>query len=115
MAVATPGVSAGGPTGGGGAPAQYGEYLAHLRQLIQESLRYPLPARRRGLTGTVHLDVFIQPDGAIGSVTLAASSSHVALDEAALETVRGLRPMPFPEGVTPRPLHVRVPVVFELR
>jgi TonB family protein len=56
----------------------------------------------------------IQPDGAIGSVTVVESSSHSALDDAALEAVRGLRPMPFPAGVPRRELYVRVPVIFRL-
>jgi len=115
LALATPSVGTGAGPGGGGPPAAYAEYLARLRQRIQESLHYPLPARRRGLSGTVHLDVIIQPDGAVGAVTVVGSSSHESLDEAALETVRGLGAMPFPTGVPPRRLRVRVPVVFELR
>ena len=115
LALATPSVGTGGAPGGGGPAARYAEYLARLRQRIQESLHYPLPARRRGLSGTVHLDVIIQPDGIIGTVTVVGSSSHESLDEAALETVRGLGTMPFPDGVPPRRLRVRVPVVFELR
>lgn len=116
LALATPG--AGGGTGGagpgGGPPAEYAEYLAQLRQRIQESLRYPLTARRRGLSGTVRLQMTIQPDGAIASVRIVESSSHSALDDAALEAVRSLRPMPFPVGVPRRELYVRVPVIFEL-
>ena len=120
LALATPGASPGGGSsggvspGGGGPPAEYAEYLARLRQRIQESLRYPLTARRRGLSGTVHLEVTIRPDGAIAAVTIVESSSYSALDDAALEAVRSLRPMPFPTGVPPRRLYVRVPVIFTL-
>ena len=114
LAFATPGAGAGGGPGGGAPPAEYAEYLAQLRQRIQEALRYPLPARRRGLSGTVHLEVAIRPDGAIAAVTIVESSSHAALDDAALEAVRSLRPMPFPTGVPPRRLYVRVPVIFKL-
>src|SRR5207245_1289683 len=79
-----PGVAPSGP--GGGAPgAEYGGYLATVRRRFLEALRYPPPARSRGLTGTVLLEVFIKPDGAIGSVSVASSSSHPLLDEAALE------------------------------
>jgi len=120
LALATPGASPGGGSSGGvspgsgGSPAEYAEYLARLRQRIQESLRYPLTARRRGLSGTVHLEVTIRPDGAIAAVTIVESSSYSALDDAALEAVRSLRPMPFPTGVPPRRLYVRVPVIFTL-
>ncbi len=114
LALATPGASPGGVSPGGGPPAEYAAYLARLRQRIQESLRYPLTARRRGLSGTVHLEVTIRPDGAIAAVTIVESSSYSALDDAALEAVRSLRPMPFPTGVPPRRLYVRVPVIFTL-
>ena len=116
LALATPGTG-GGPGGsgpGGGPPAEYADYLARLRQRIQESLRYPLTARRRGLSGTVRLQMTIHPDGAIASVTIVESSSHSSLDDAALEAVRSLRPLPFPAGVPRRELYLRVPVIFQL-
>ena len=108
------GVAPGGPAGG--APgAEYGGYLATMRRRILEALRYPPPARSRGLTGTVHLEIFIKPDGAISTVSVTSSSSHPLLDEAALDAVRSLTPQPFPKGLAPRPLRVRLPVVFDLQ
>ena len=71
-------------------------------------------ARSRGLQGTVYLEIFIKSDGAIGDVSVTSSSSHPLLDEAALEAVRSLAPQPFPKGLKPRPLRVRLPVVFDL-
>jgi len=105
------------PTGplGGEPGSEYGGYLAHVRRLIQESLQYPLAARRRGLKGTVHLEILIKPDGAISAVSVISSSLHQMLDEAALEAVRNLGPQPFPAGLMPRPLRVRLPVVFDLQ
>ncbi len=105
------------PTGplGGEPGSEYGGYLAHVRRRIQESLQYPLAARRRGLKGTVHLEILIKPNGAISAVSVTSSSSHWLLDEAALEAVRSLAPQPFPSGLMPRPLRVRLPVVFDLQ
>ena len=105
------------PTGppGGEPGSEYGAYLAHVRRRIQESLQYPLAARRRGLRGTVHLEILIKPDGGISAVSVTSSSSHQVLDEAALEAVRGLAPQPFPSGLMPRLLRVRLPVVFDLQ
>jgi protein TonB len=122
----TPGGGPGGQGAGGagvapggspsGAPgAEYGPYLAGVRRRFLEALKYPPPARSRGLTGIVQLDVSIKPNGAIGSVSVASSSSHPLLDEAALEAMRGLPPQPFPKGLTPRELRVRLPVVFDLQ
>lgn len=108
LALAVPGAGPGGP------PAEYGPYLARLRQRIQEALEYPPAARRRGLTGTVHVEIVIRPDGAVGQVSVLHSSSHRILDEAALDAVRRLPPLPFPAELPPRTLRVRLPVVFEL-
>ena len=107
-------VAPGGPAGG--APgAEYGGYLNRMRRRLMEALRYPPPARSRGLSGTVLLDISIGSNGAIGDVSVTRSSSHPLLDEAALEAARSLAPQPFPKGLTPRPLRVRLPVVFDLQ
>jgi protein TonB len=96
-------------------PPEYGPYLARLRQRVHEALRYPLAARRRGLSGKVELEVLIDAAGRVRQVEVVLSSSHVLLDEAAMDAVRSLPPVPFPRGVPARPLKVRLPLVFELR
>jgi protein TonB len=108
FALATPGAGPGGPG------AEYGPYLGRLRQRIQGSLTYPVAARRRGLAGTVSLEIVIRPDGTFSVVSIAGSSSHAVLDGAALETVKSLAPEPLPSDVPPRILRVRLPVVFAL-
>ena len=100
---------------GSGAGAEYGAYLAALRQRIQQSVRYPASARRRGLAGTVSVEILILANGSIGDVTLLESSTHAVLDDAALDTIRALPSMPLPPELPSRPLRVRVPVVFEMR
>jgi len=106
------------PGGGGGgdpAAADYAGYYDTLWRRLYESLTYPPLARRRGLSGTVLVDVEIDASGRLGRVTLVTSSSHALLDDAALEAVRGVSRVPFPPGVPPRRLLVRLPVVFEMR
>ena len=108
------------PPGGGsgvgqGPGSEYAAYLARVRQRIQEGLRYPPAARRRGVTGTVQLEIAIAADGAISSVAVATSSSHEILDRAAADAARSAPRVPFPANVRPRPLTVRLPVVFELQ
>jgi len=103
------------PGDGSGIGSEYDGYVALLRRRVQEALAYPATARRRELTGTVQVDVEVQPTGAITRVALAAPSAHRVLDEAALEAARGVARVPFPPGVHPRALRVRLPVVFDLR
>lgn len=103
------------PGDGADDAAQYGAYLALVRRRIHELLTYPSSARNRGFSGSVLIEVEITATGAVGQVLLAASSSHRVLDEAALDAARGLRRVPFPPDVPPRPLRVRLPVVFDLR
>jgi protein TonB len=101
--------------GGGDGGGEYTGYLLLLRRRIAETLVFPALARRRGLSGTAHVELEIQPSGAISQVTLLASSSHRVLDEAALDAVHDVGRVPFPPGVPPRHLRVQLPVVFDLR
>jgi protein TonB len=96
-------------------PAEFGPYLARFRQRIQESVVYPLAARRRGLAGRVEVELVLEPSGRIRDVAVITSSSHALLDEAAVEAVRSLEPQPLPEHSKRQALRVRLPVVFELR
>ena len=96
-------------------PAEYGPYLGRFRRRVQESLGYPLAARRQGLSGTVEVEVLLEPSGRVSAVRLVASSSHAVLDDAALLAVKGLSPEPFPDPLPRRPLRIRLPLAFELR
>jgi periplasmic protein TonB len=108
LALATPGGSV-------GAPPAYGPYLQRFRQRVHEALIYPLAARRQGLGGTVELEVWLEATGRVRDVRVLRSSSHRLLDEAAVETIRGLGPVPFPDSLPRRSLLIRIPLVFELR
>lgn len=110
VALAAPGVG-----GSGAPPAEYGPYLRQFRQRVQESLVYPLAARRQGLRGTVELHVWLEATGRVRDVQVVRSSTHDVLDDAALETVRRLGPVPFPESLSRRPLLIRIPLVYDLR
>jgi len=109
LALGTPG------PGAGASPAEYGPYLKQFRQRVQESLVYPLAARRQGLRGSVELDIWLDPAGRVHDVRVARSSGHGLLDDAAIETVHHLGPLPFPESLPRRVLLIRLPLVFDLR
>jgi len=110
LALAAPGAG-----GSGAPPAEYGPYLRRFRQRVQENLIYPLAARRQGLGGTVELHVWLEATGRVRDVEIARSSSHGVLDAAAVETLRRLGPVPFPDSLPRRPLLIRLPLVYELR
>jgi protein TonB len=105
-----------GPSAGRGeVPPEFGPYLARFRERIQELVVYPLAARRRGLAGRVEVELLLEPSGRVRDLAVVSSSSHVLLDEAAVEAVRSLEPQPLPEHLPRRPLRVRLPVIFQLR
>lgn len=108
LALAGPG------TARGEIPAEFGPYLARFRQRIQESVVYPLAARRRGLTGRVEVELVLEPSGRIRDVAVVSSSSHALLDGAAVDAVRSIEPQPLPEHPMRQTLRVRLPVVFQL-
>ena len=107
-ALASPG------TGRGEVPPEFGPYLARFRQRIQDLVVYPLAARRRGLAGRVEVELLLEPSGRVRDIAVIASSSHGLLDEAAVEALRALPPVPLPEHLPRRPLRVRLPVIFQL-
>jgi protein TonB len=109
LALAGPGA------GRGEVPPEFGPYLARFRERIQELVVYPLAARRRGLAGRVEVELLLEPSGRVRDLAVVSSSSHMLLDEAAVEAVRSLVPQPLPEHLPRRPLRVRLPVIFQLR
>ncbi|HYB71311.1 MAG TPA: TonB family protein [Candidatus Bathyarchaeia archaeon] len=110
LAAASPGAGT-----GGGIPPEYGPYLRRFRERVAEALVYPLAARRQGIRGTVELDVRLEATGRVSSVRVVRSSSYDLLDDAAVETIHRLGPMPFPDSLPRRALLIRIPLVFEIR
>ena len=61
---------------------------------------YPDEATRRGLSGSLLLEVAVNSDGTVESITLRRSSGHPVLDDAAVRIVRLAAPFAkFPPGV----------------
>jgi TonB family protein len=102
------------PGDGASIAPEYEGYYALLRSRIADVLRYPAAARRRGITGQVQIEVRVTASGEIDRAAVVVSSSHPLLDAEALAAVRRLGRVPFPEGLRPRPLSMRLPVDFVL-
>lgn len=75
---------------------------------------YPATARRSGEEGTVMLRVLVSRDGAPLKIEIDQSSRSRALDDAALDAVKGWRFVPARRGTEPVEGWVRVPLVFRL-
>ncbi len=75
-------------------------YLDAWRAKVERigNLNYPEEAKRRGISGSLILDVGIKYDGTIHSITVLRSSGKKILDDAAVRIVRLAAPFaPFPE------------------
>ncbi|WP_413113643.1 energy transducer TonB [Thaumasiovibrio sp. DFM-14] len=77
-------------------------------------MNYPRFARRRGLEGTVWIEIEMNADGSQHALTIVESSGHDVLDEAALNDVAKWRLSPFYENGTAIAYRVKVPVRFKL-
>lgn len=77
--------------------------------------KYPTLARRRGWEGTVQLLVLVLEDGRVGDISVAKSSGHPLLDDAALEAVARYQFVPGQQGAKTVSMEVQVPVHFRLQ
>jgi protein TonB len=81
---------------------KYAAYMEAWRAKVERvgNLNYPDEARRRKLTGSLILDVALNPDGTVNEITIRRSSGHKVLDDAAIRIVRLASPYaPFPDNI----------------
>lgn len=81
---------------------KYAAYMEAWRAKVERvgNLNYPDAARRRGLSGSLLLDVSLNADGSINKINLRRSSGEKVLDDAAMGIVRLAAPFaPFPDGI----------------
>lgn len=75
---------------------------------------YPLPARRRGIEGTVLVRAEVSAGGECLRVELKKTSGAEILDQAALRAVKGWRFVPAKRGSQALVAWVEVPITFKL-
>jgi periplasmic protein TonB len=102
------------PKAESGPPEQTSPAVFNAAYLRNPEPVYPASARRRGEQGTVMLKVLVTREGAAASVSVDKSSGSAALDQAALQTVRGWRFTPARRGSESVESSVLVPIVFRL-
>ena len=86
--------------GAAGNPDQ--EHLAGLadqvRDRIQAKLQYPDSARRRGISGIVHLDIILAPNGQAVAIQVRTSSGSSILDKDAVALAGSVLPVSMAPG-----------------
>jgi protein TonB len=81
---------------------KYAAYMDAWRAKVERvgNLNYPDEARRQKLSGSLLLDVSLNPDGTVNDLQLRRSSGHKLLDDAAIRIVRLAAPFPpFPKDI----------------
>ena len=72
------------------------------------NVQYPYEAKRARLTGSGVARVSVSPSGSVTSVSMAKSTGHPSLDNAAISGLRGAR---FKPGTVPT---VNIPITFTM-
>jgi protein TonB len=81
---------------------KYAAYMDAWRAKVERvgNLNYPEEAKRQGIAGNLLLDVALNADGGIHSITVRRSSGYKVLDDAAIRIVELAAPFaPFPSDV----------------
>lgn len=115
--------AAGDNAGSGGRPAAatagsgpaLNAYTARIAALLERQKRYPRQAQRLRQEGTVRVRFTVERSGAVVSPRIERSSGHALLDQAALELLRRVSPLPpLPPELGAR-LDLVVPIAYQLR
>lgn len=81
---------------------KYAAYMEAWRAKVERvgNLNYPEEARKRGINGSLILDVALNPDGSVNQIVIRRSSGHKLLDDAAIRIVELAAPFaPFPNAI----------------
>ena len=92
----------------------YGWLAATLLPRIEAMKQYPPDARLKHAEGRVVVRIIIQEDGQIVSATVAKSSGHDSLDQAALETVRKTSPITLAQPLEKPQITIQIPISYQL-
>ena len=94
--------------------ADYGWLAGILLPRIEALKEYPVDARLKHIEGRVVVRIVIQEYGQIVSATIAKSSGHEILDQAALETIRRASPLTLSQPLEKASVTMQIPLSFNL-
>ena len=81
---------------------KFAAYMESWRAKVERigNLNYPSEARRAKLSGSLILEVVVNPDGTVKEMMVRRSSGHKLLDDAAIQIVQQAAPFaPFPDQI----------------
>ena len=105
-------------TGANAKEYRFASYLDAWRSKIERigNLNYPAAALKDGVTGSLFLDVAINPDGSLYSLRVLRSSGHPVLDNAAKRIVKMSAPFPpLPEAIRKETDVLHIPRVWQFK
>lgn len=85
-----------------------------LQRRSAEVRHYPSQARLNQWQGRVILRAVIRADGHLADVTVKKSSGHPVLDEAAMDVIRRITPVPLKYALGRQEVVVNIPISYEL-
>jgi periplasmic protein TonB len=95
-------------------PKTVKEYSRIVAQKIGKIQRYPLLAKRRGITGKVVIEFTILKTGQLGKLKII-KSSHDILTKAAIAAIKESVPFPkFPKEINKESLALRMPFNYQM-
>jgi protein TonB len=94
--------------------ADYGWVRDALWRRIVEMKHYPTQARLNHLEGKVILRAVIRSDGHLGDLSVKESSGHRLLDEAAMDVIRRICPVPMKHALGRPEVVVMIPIDYRL-
>jgi len=105
-------------TGANAKEYRFASYLDAWRAKVERvgNLNYPQAALKKGITGSLFLDVAINHDGSLHSMRILRSSGHTVLDNAAKNIVkRSAKFPPLPEAIRKETDVLHIPRVWQFK
>ena len=92
------------------------DWYALIAAHLERNKRYPREARRDGLQGTPTVRFTVDRRGRVSNVSIRASSGHIALDEATVDLMQRVSPLPaMPRSMGRDSVTVTLPIEYTLR
>ncbi|MFM8551983.1 MAG: energy transducer TonB [Nitrospiraceae bacterium] len=95
--------------------SDYGWLAQTIRSRVEQLKHYPHMARANRWEGRVVLRAVIGEDGQLVDLTIAESSGHSVLDDAAVDVLKKAAPLALPQPLGRSQVVVQVPISYRLR